>query len=220
MQGIVAHENGAYVKAAIVKLYRVKNAGDEPDAEFVTYAETDKDGNFIIQDLNPDEKYIIEIHAKYPETGIKEDAVEVQEPGTEQTPEPVLEANEEPVEEEGKYPNQDAKEAKAEATGAEATVIAEAEEAAIEAEEEPDVAEDVMKPYFDGEGPDLDFDDEEEAFAEEYGETGGFVSDFAAEAFESSQIDYKITENLSVNNSYPMSDYLKDKPYLLKNNLW
>lgn len=66
MQGIVIDERDAYVKAAIVKLFKEKDSTDENEKQTVTYAETDEEGRFVIQELNPDEKYIIEIHVKSP----------------------------------------------------------------------------------------------------------------------------------------------------------
>ncbi len=73
MQGIVTDEKGAYVKAVIVKLYREKAPTEETETEAVTYAETDEKGRFIIQDLNPDEKYMIEIYTEIPEPSREEE---------------------------------------------------------------------------------------------------------------------------------------------------
>ena len=67
MQGIVTDENGAYVKAAIVKLFKEGDLTGEAGAEAVTYAVTDERGRFVIQELNPDEKYMIEIHVESPQ---------------------------------------------------------------------------------------------------------------------------------------------------------
>lgn len=67
MQGHVTDVKGTAVKAAIVKLYKKSRDGDRLDPadgeeEAVTYAETDEEGRFLIQDLDPEEKYYIEIH--------------------------------------------------------------------------------------------------------------------------------------------------------------
>lgn len=66
MQGVVRDEKDRYVKAAIVKLFKVNDSSDDSDAEAITYTKTDDNGRFIIQDLNPEEKYIIEIHIEDP----------------------------------------------------------------------------------------------------------------------------------------------------------
>ncbi|MDD3168011.1 MAG: carboxypeptidase-like regulatory domain-containing protein [Eubacteriales bacterium] len=73
MQGIVTDEKGTKVKAAIVVLTKVKDPDDESDTEVATYAETDEEGRFMIQDLNPDDKYLIEIHVEHSEIDIKKD---------------------------------------------------------------------------------------------------------------------------------------------------
>lgn len=86
MRGIVTDEKGAYVKAAIVRLIIAKDSDDESGAVAVTYAETDEEGKFVIQELNPDEKYIIEVlvesadsgvDAKAAEAGLESEAAEV-----------------------------------------------------------------------------------------------------------------------------------------------
>lgn len=65
MQGVINDEKGSYVNAAIIRLIKFQDHTDREDqtdeAEAVTYAETDEKGRFVIQDLNPEEKYIIEI---------------------------------------------------------------------------------------------------------------------------------------------------------------
>lgn len=71
MQGIVTDEKGTKVKAAIVALLKVKGPDDESDAEIATYTETDEEGRFMIQDLNPDDKYYIEIHVEHAKIGEK-----------------------------------------------------------------------------------------------------------------------------------------------------
>lgn len=70
MQGIVKDDNGAYVKSAIVRLLKISDTIGESDEEAVTYAETDEDGKFVISDLGPDERYIIEVHIEIPETAV------------------------------------------------------------------------------------------------------------------------------------------------------
>jgi len=66
MQSYVTDEKGEYVKAAIIRLYKKNgDAGSKDPAdetEVITYAETDEEGRFLIQDLDPEEKYCIEIH--------------------------------------------------------------------------------------------------------------------------------------------------------------
>ena len=62
MQGIVTDVEGRYVKAAIVKLYKAQDSSMDSEIEQITYALTDDEGNFMIQDMDPDEKYIIEVH--------------------------------------------------------------------------------------------------------------------------------------------------------------
>jgi len=66
MQGIVIDDNGAYVKAAIIKITKSNDPAGKPEAEAVTYAETDEEGVFEIGDIDPGAKYIIEIHVKKP----------------------------------------------------------------------------------------------------------------------------------------------------------
>jgi len=61
MQGVVTDDKGAYVKAAIVKLIKVRDSNEESEPEAVTYAETDEEGRFVFRELNSDEKYFIEI---------------------------------------------------------------------------------------------------------------------------------------------------------------
>lgn len=72
MQGIVKDDKGAYVKSAIVRLLKISDAVGESDEEAVTYAETDEDGKFVISDLGPNERYIIEIHIEIPEPAVVE----------------------------------------------------------------------------------------------------------------------------------------------------
>lgn len=67
MQGIVTEENGDYVKAAIAAVFRETEASGETEEAAVTYIETDEKGRFLIQDLNPDDKYRIEIYVKKPD---------------------------------------------------------------------------------------------------------------------------------------------------------
>lgn len=67
MQGIVKDDKGAYVKSAIVRLLKISDTASEAGEDAVTYAETDEDGKFVISDLGPDERYIIEIHVESPE---------------------------------------------------------------------------------------------------------------------------------------------------------
>lgn len=64
-------EKGAYVKAAIVRLLKAKDDG--AGSVTVTYAETDEEGRFVIQELAQNEKYIVEIRMA-PESEVKEAA--------------------------------------------------------------------------------------------------------------------------------------------------
>ncbi len=79
MEGIVTDEKGTKVKAAIVVLLKVKEPEDISDAETATYIETDEEGRFMIQDLNPDDKYFIEIHVERSEAGIQDKGIEEKE---------------------------------------------------------------------------------------------------------------------------------------------
>ena len=76
MQGVVTDDKGAYVKAAIVKLIKILDSNEESEPEAVTYAETDEEGRFIFQELNSDEKYIIEIYVDRSESSDKKDEEE------------------------------------------------------------------------------------------------------------------------------------------------
>ncbi len=97
MQGIVKDDKGAYVKSAIVRLLKISDAVGESEEEAVTYAETDEDGKFVIGDLGPDERYIIEVHIEIPEPVVKKDEpVEIDEPEPEPEPEAEPELEEEP----------------------------------------------------------------------------------------------------------------------------
>ena len=79
MQGIVTDEKGTKVKAAIVVLLKVKESEDVSEAETATYIETDEEGRFMIQDLNPDDKYFIEIHVERSGAGILDRQIEKKE---------------------------------------------------------------------------------------------------------------------------------------------
>lgn len=85
MQGIVTDEKGAYVKAAIVALFRETETSGETEEGAVTYDETDEKGRFLIQELNPDDKYIIEVFVPRPEPAIKAAEVQWAEKEPEQT---------------------------------------------------------------------------------------------------------------------------------------
>ena len=79
MQGVVTDEKGTKVKAAIVVLLKVKEPEDVTEAETATYIETDEEGRFIIQDINPDDKYFIEIHVERSEDGLQDREIETKE---------------------------------------------------------------------------------------------------------------------------------------------
>lgn len=96
MQGIVKDDKGAYVKSAIVRLLKISDAVGESGEEAVTYAETDEDGKFVIGDLGPDERYIIEVHIEIPEPALKiAEPEEIYEPEPEDEEEPEPEEPEE-----------------------------------------------------------------------------------------------------------------------------
>ena len=124
MQGIVTDEKGAYVKAAIVRLIIAKDSEDGSGAVAVTYVETNEEGKFVIQDLNPDEKYIIEVLLESANTGIDSKAAEEK-----QTPEAV-ELKPEPAEPKPEAePKPQTLEIKAEPASDEAEEVEETEEA-------------------------------------------------------------------------------------------
>jgi hypothetical protein len=72
MQGFVKDDKGAYVKSAIVRLLKISDAVGESKEEAVTYAETDEEGRFVIGELDPEERYIIEVHIEIPEPPARE----------------------------------------------------------------------------------------------------------------------------------------------------
>ncbi|HYE67222.1 MAG TPA: hypothetical protein VEA58_01345 [Anaerovoracaceae bacterium] len=76
MQGVVTDDKGAYVKAAIVKLIKIRDSNEESEPEAVTYAETDEEGRFLFQEINSDEKYFIEIYVDRSELNDKKDVGE------------------------------------------------------------------------------------------------------------------------------------------------
>ena len=80
MQGIVIDEESKYVKAAIVKMFKLQDLSDGSDteAEAVTYALTDENGRFVIRDLDSDENYTIEIHVEGIPAKISEAATETE----------------------------------------------------------------------------------------------------------------------------------------------
>lgn len=97
MHGVLTEEEKAYVKAAIVKFIKVKALTDEQEVgeeaaletetETVTYAKTDDEGNFVIQDLDPNERYRIEIYVKPKE--VEKEAPEIREESLEEVAKPV-----------------------------------------------------------------------------------------------------------------------------------
>lgn len=99
MQGIVKDDKGAYVKSAIVRLLKISDAVGESNEEAVTYAETDEEGRFVIGDLNPEDRYIIEVHIEIPEPAVREAEPELYdetEPYDEPEPEDETELEDEP----------------------------------------------------------------------------------------------------------------------------
>lgn len=89
MQGFVKDEKGAYVKSAIVRLLKINDTAGESKEEAVTYAETDEEGRFVIGELNPEERYIIEVHIEIPEPPVREAVPEPEdEPEVYDEPEP------------------------------------------------------------------------------------------------------------------------------------
>jgi len=236
MQGVVTDSKGAYVKAAIVRLLK---AGDEGSGDVsVTYAETDEEGRFVIRDLDPDEKYIIEIDVKLPEPALKnvEEAEDTKKPD-EGTDEPAVAAAAEEqeasevkqetaaeeqeaseVEQETAAEEQEASEAKQEAA------FVEQEDDRAEAKYAPEEVEIVLSPEIIVAEPpynidEADFDEEEEIFADEYIISADYVPWENKDHFTS--IEYTVTENLAFSSLYNVPGFnLKDKPYLCKNNLW
>ena len=192
MQGIVTDEKGAYVKAAIVRLIIAKDSDDESGAVAVTYAETDEEGKFVIQDLNPDEKYIIEVLVESADSGVDAKAAEAG-----------LESEAAEVEQESE-PQE---------------VKAEPEPEAAEVEQESEPADDmaVQVSYLD----DPDPDDEEEASAFSENAEAAELSYIIDSLMINNMIEETVRENIPVDHLYSsMGFHLKDKPYLTRNNLW
>ncbi|MEL7658422.1 MAG: hypothetical protein AAGU75_21230, partial [Bacillota bacterium] len=84
MQGVVIDEERKYVKAAVVKVFRMQDLSDDSDTEVkaITYTWTDQNGRFVIRDLDPDEDYTIEIHVENTVENLREEPaeIEVEEP--------------------------------------------------------------------------------------------------------------------------------------------
>lgn len=74
MLGVITDEEGRYVKAAILKMYQEKDTFEDSEIQTITYALTDEQGKFVVQNLDPDEKYVIEIYVEDQMVGIKNEA--------------------------------------------------------------------------------------------------------------------------------------------------
>lgn len=64
MLGVVTDQEGGYVKAAVIKMF--KEQDEDSELQAVTYAMTDENGRFAVQNLDPDEKYVIEVYLENP----------------------------------------------------------------------------------------------------------------------------------------------------------
>lgn len=62
MQGVILNEKGEFVKAAIVNIKKARESEGGNEQDIYTYTRSDESGKFFIQDLDPAEEYIIEIH--------------------------------------------------------------------------------------------------------------------------------------------------------------
>jgi hypothetical protein len=102
MQGIVKDGNGGYVKAAIVSFRRLTVNTDPEDIskEEAIYAQTDDEGNFTVENLDPEGKYMIEVRIEetkletenkmseiQPQRSEGQEAKQEKEPETEEEPE-------------------------------------------------------------------------------------------------------------------------------------
>ena len=74
MLGVITDEEGKYVKAAILKMYQEKDTFEDSAIQTITYALTDEQGKFVVQNLDPDEKYVIEIYVEDQMVGTKNEA--------------------------------------------------------------------------------------------------------------------------------------------------
>jgi|GEM_PF-2187270 len=230
MQGVVTDSRGAYVRAAIVRLLK---AGDAEAGDVsVTYAETDEEGRFVIRDLDPNEKYIVEIDVKLPEqvlmnkeeagTG-KEEAVPKEEGTTLSAEDTVLPKEDVRKTDEIAYASASEGAEEDQAPANQGAADEEPEPAAAETKFESGDAVLVLSPEIVvSELPydidESDFDDEEELLAEGY-----IIPDqaFWNKKDQFTSIEYTVTENLSFSSLYNTPGFnLKDKPYLCKNNLW
>ena len=63
MQGVLINEKGGYVKAALVKVFKIKDLPEDSEdkEEEVTYTLTDESGRFVIRELDPEGNYTFEI---------------------------------------------------------------------------------------------------------------------------------------------------------------
>ncbi len=188
MQGIVIDNKGAYVKAAIVTVF--KEMTEETEDEAITYDETDENGRFLIQDLNPDDKYVIEVYVARPEPAKKHELAFVEAGKNE----------EESVMSDDMTPPQP-------------MVLGEAEPVLVAAEP---VWDNGIQ-YFDVLSDDFDFDEEDNEFSDEYEfskETFIVDSLMGIRRSVSAGNQTIITKNL-----YDMPS-LEDKKYLTRTNLW
>lgn len=209
MQGIVTDENGAYVKAAIVKLFKEGDLAGETGAEAVTYAVTDERGRFVIQELNPDEKYMIEIHVESPRQAEAKDPEKEAAAPDGDASEPIAqsekEAEPEVQTEEKPEPEAQAEEKPEPTAVSEKTPEPEAPKEANEPEE--------LEMDFD-EGEDLDDDFIDGPFL--------FKDTVIIDSLGAGRRATAATFNTSVSikDLYENAEELKCKPYMTKNNLW
>lgn len=235
MQGIVTDENGAYVKAAIVKLFKEGDLTGEAGTEAVTYAVTDERGRFVIQELNPDEKYMIEIHLESPRQA------EAKAPEGEAAvadgcaPEPTAQSEKE-VEPAAQSEKEAEPEARAEEKPEPASVSGKAPETEVISEKvpEPEASKEANEPETasaDKPEPEVTAFDELEEFEMEFDED--LEDDFIDGPFlfkDTVIIDSlgsgrraaaaSFNKSVSIRDLYENTEELKCKPYMTKNNLW
>ena len=199
MRGIVTDEKGAYVKAAIVTLFKEAESAGETEEEAVTYDETDEKGRFLIQDLNPDDKYIIEVYVRRPEPAEK--PVE---------PEPAEKpAVPEPAEKAETLPNENTEEPEP------AAIAYETEAAAAMTGKERNDGSNLQGSYDAADDP--GFEEEPDGFSDENDKTQNtsVIDSLATGKYAGDTLSISI----STRNMYDISD-LKEKAYMRRTNLW
>jgi hypothetical protein len=154
----------------------------ETDEEAVTYDETDENGRFLIQDLNPDDKYIIEVYVGRPAPNSGEAEKEMASGAEDQE---LASGAAEPVWDNG--------------TGIE------------------DFEEFTDDPVFDEFSDDSYFDEESDDMPGVIDSGSGTII-IDSLGTDHHSVDAWI-QTVSTKNLYDMSG-LKEKPYLMRNNLW